>query len=162
AANLNAQDPDDLKRGVARVSVINGDVSVRRGDSGDLVSAAPNAPLVAEDNVVTGPSSRTEIQLDSSNFMRLGSNSEPKLAQIEYHRSVLQMARGTATFRVLRDSNSDVEVDTPTVSVRPSRRGSYRITVRDDGETEVTVRSGDVEIFTPRGSQHLNAGQTLS
>jgi hypothetical protein len=33
--------------------------------------------------------------------------------------------------------------------------------VQDTGETEVTVRAGDVEVFTPRGSQWVNAGQTM-
>jgi len=61
--------------------------------------------------------------------------------------------RGTVTFRVLRASDANVEVDTPSVSVRPSRQGSYRITVKDTGETEIISRAGDVEVFSPLGSQ---------
>jgi len=38
AVPARAQDPDDLKRGVARISLMDGDVSVRRGDSGDWVA----------------------------------------------------------------------------------------------------------------------------
>jgi len=34
--------------------------------------------------------------------------------------------------------------------------------VKDSGETEVTVRAGDVEVFSPRGSQWVNAGQTMT
>ena len=45
-------------RGVARVSLMNGDVSVSRGDSGDALAAAVNAPLMAEDRLVTGADSR--------------------------------------------------------------------------------------------------------
>jgi hypothetical protein len=60
-ALLRAED-DDAGRGVARLSVINGDVTVRRGDSGDTVAAAINAPLVVQDRVVTGPASRAEIR----------------------------------------------------------------------------------------------------
>jgi hypothetical protein len=160
-AILRAQDPEDGKRGVARVSLVNGEVSVRRGDSGDWVAAAVNAPLVTEDHVSTGATSRTEMQLDSSNFMRLGSNAEVILAELQFRRSVIQLAHGTATFRVLRDSDADIEVDTPNVSVRPKNRGVYRITVRDDGQSEITVRSGEVDVFTPRGSQQLRAGQTM-
>ena len=40
---VRAQDPDDLKRGVGRISLINGDVSVRRGDSGEWVAGVMNA-----------------------------------------------------------------------------------------------------------------------
>ena len=43
SATISAQNPDATQeRGVARISVINGDVSVRRGDSGDLIAAAIN------------------------------------------------------------------------------------------------------------------------
>src|ERR1017187_5990035 len=48
-----AQDPDDLKRGVARISLMNGDVSVRRGDSGEWVAGVINAPLLTDDRVAT-------------------------------------------------------------------------------------------------------------
>ena len=158
---LQAQDPEDARRGVARISLIEGDVSVQRGDTGELVAAAVNAPLTAQDRILTGPSSRAEIQIDSANVMRLGATAEVGAAELEYRRSILQMARGTATFRVLRDSTADVEVDTPNLSVRPARQGAYRITVHEDGQTDVTVRAGDVEIFTPRGTQQVHNGQTL-
>jgi hypothetical protein len=55
----------------------------------------------------------------------------------------------------------NTEIDTPSISVRPSRQGSYRISVNEAGETEVTARGGDVEVFTPRGSQWVRSGQTL-
>src|SRR5208283_243232 len=58
-------------------------------------------------------------------------------------------------------SDVSVEVDTPSVSVRPSRVGAYRVSVNETGETEVTARAGSVEVFSPRGSQWVNSGQTL-
>src|SRR6266550_6346596 len=71
-----AQDADDLKRGVARISLINGDVNVRRGDSGDWVAGVINAPLMTGDRIATGPSSRAEIEFDASNVLRVGANAE--------------------------------------------------------------------------------------
>jgi hypothetical protein len=165
-ALLRAQDapaPDSgvPERGVARISAINGDVSVRRGDSGDWVAAAPNAPVLVDDRIAAGPGSRAEVQFDSANLIRVGANAEIRMAQLDYGRYNIQVAHGTVTFRVFRDSQAQVEVDTPTVSVRPSRIGSYRIYVQDDGETEITVRSGEVEVYSPRGAEPLQAGQTM-
>jgi hypothetical protein len=154
-------DPNDVQRAVARVSLIEGDVSVRRGDSGDWVAAAINAPLVSTDDLVTGQNSRAEIEFDASNVMRIGGNAEVKFAELEYGRYQLDVARGTVTFRVLRPSAVNVEVDTPSVSVRPSKLGSYRITVSEAGESEVTARVGSVDVFTPKGSESVNVGQTL-
>jgi hypothetical protein len=148
-------------RGVARISLLNGDVSVKRGDSGDLVAAALNSPLVVQDRVFTGPTSRTEIQFDWANMMRLSSNAEIRLAELEYKRYIIQVARGTVTFRVLRDQEADVEVSTPSVAVRPVKKGEYRITVVEDGTSEITVRSGEAEIFTTRGTERLRSGRTM-
>ena len=53
-------------RGVARVSSMNGNVSVRRGDSGEMVAAVVNAPLVAGDRIVTSDTGRAEVQLPCS------------------------------------------------------------------------------------------------
>ncbi|MCC6294664.1 MAG: FecR domain-containing protein [Bryobacterales bacterium] len=160
---LRAQDDaeDDPSRGVARISLINGDVSVRRGDTGEFVSAAINSPVVALDRVVTGVNSRAEIQLDYANYMRLADDAEVRLSQLEYRRYQLQVARGLVTYSVLRDSDAQVEISTPALSVRPLKRGVYRINVRSDGTTEITVRKGEVEIFTPQGSERLKSGRTM-
>jgi hypothetical protein len=158
---LLSQQDDGPGRGVARISVINGDVSVRRGDSGDVVAAAINAPLVVQDRVLTGTHSRAEVQFDWANMIRLTSNGEIRLNELEYKRYIIQIARGTVTFRVLRDHDAEVEISTPSVSVRPVKRGSYRLTVREDGTSEITVRSGEAEVYTPRGSERLKSGRTM-
>jgi hypothetical protein len=156
-----AQDPDDLKRAVARISIMDGEVSVRRGDTGDWVAGVINAPLLADDRIATGPNSRAEVQFDSANILRLGGNAEIHLAQLEYGHYQIEVARGTVNYRVLRNSSANVEVNTPSISVRPLNQGTYRITVTAAGDTELTARVGDVEVFTPRGSEWVRAGQTM-
>jgi Family of unknown function (DUF6600)/FecR protein len=161
AVPARAQDPDDLRRAVARISLMDGEVSVRRGDSGDWVAGVINAPLLADDRIAAGPNSRAEVELDSSNVLYMGGTSEIHLSALEYGRYQMELAHGTITYRILRPVNVNVEIDTPSVSVRPSKAGTYRVTVNDNGETEVQVRAGDVEVFTPRGSQWVAAGQML-
>jgi len=161
-APVRAQDPDDMQRGVARISLMNGEVSVRRGDSGDWVAGIINAPLLSDDRIATAPNSRAEVEFDAANILRIGGNAEVRLTQLEAGRYQMEIAHGTVTFRVLRPSDANVEVDTPTVSVRPSKQGIYRIMVNDAGETQVVVRAGSVEVFTPRGSQWVNAGQMMA
>ena len=156
-----AQQDDGPGRGVARVSVINGEVSVKRGDSGDIITAAANAPLVVQDRIFTGSGSRAEVQFDYSNMLRMAANAEVRFAELEFKRYIVQIARGTVTFRVLRDQEADVEVSTPNISVRPVKRGIYRVTVLEDGTSEVTVRSGEAEIYTPRGTERLKSGKTM-
>ena len=161
-APAHAQDQGQSDRGVARVSVISGEVSIQRGDSGETSAAAVNAVLVAGDTVATGAGSRAEIQFDNANMARLASDSEVRLSELTPTRYQLQVARGTVMFSVVRDSRAQVEVSTPLVSVRPTGRGAYRISVFDDGRVEVTSRAGNAEIYTPRGVETVHQGSTMT
>ncbi|MCC7154098.1 MAG: FecR domain-containing protein [Bryobacterales bacterium] len=160
--SLRAQtDQDAPGRGVARLSLLNGDVSVRRGDSGDWVAAAINAPVLAEDRIYSGAASRAEVQFDYFHRIRLSAETEVRLTELENRRYQMQVARGTATFAAIKGGNAQVEINTPGAAVRPAAYGDYRVSVEADGTATITVRSGEAEIFTPRGSQKLKSGHTM-
>jgi hypothetical protein len=153
--------PEDLVRGVARISLMDGEVSVRRGDSGEWVAGVINAPLMTDDRIATGQNSRAEVQFDAANILRIGGNAEIHLALLENGKYHIEIPRGTVTFRTLRQSRADIELNTPSVSARPSMAGTTRITVTEANESEITARTGDVEVFTPQGTQWIYAGQTM-
>ncbi len=155
------QDPEDRNHGVARISLLNGDVAVRRGDSGDAVAAAANAPLLVQDAVQTGPASRAEVQFDTATRLRLGENTDVRLAELVAGRYQIQIARGTTTLSIQREGTAEVEIDTPSVAVRPSRAGDYRVSVLDDGTTQITVRQGETRVNSGRGEERVMAGQTM-
>lgn len=159
------QDPDgqyEPGRAVARLSVVNGDVSVRRGDSGEVVAGAANAPVMADDRVLTSSAARAEIELDSANVIRVAPSSEVRFAAMDIRSFQIQVAAGTVLFRTLRPSQSQIEVDTPSVAVRPLQPGAYRVTVHEDGSSQITVRIGEAEIDSQRGGERLQAGQTMN
>jgi hypothetical protein len=119
---LWANDSDtDPGLGVARVSLTNGDVTVQRGNSGDWIEAQVNTPLVAGDTVAVGPSSRAEIQLDHSNLLRLGENSEIYLAELENRSFKIEMVGGLLTYAELRGGEADVDIETVLTASRYSR-----------------------------------------
>jgi uncharacterized membrane protein YgcG len=150
----------DRQHGVARISIVQGDVNVKRSDNGELVAAAMNAPVVTRDRLQTGPGSRAEVELDSADLVRLAPNTDLGFADLEYRRYQMQLGAGTILYRVLRPSDAQAEVDTPSIAIRPVAQGEYRISVLDDGTTQITVRSGQLEIDGPRGSQRLDPGHT--
>ena len=157
-----ANDGSAPDRGVARISFMNGNVSVRRGDSADLVAAIVNAPLTIGDRLVTADGARAEVELDSSNVLRLGPSTEVRFSQLAYHQYQIEIATGTTSFRMLRDSDAQVEISTPSVEVHPLRKGVYRVTVNPDGSSEITVRGGgDSEIASPKGTEQLHSGQSM-
>jgi len=154
-------DGDAPDHGVARISLVNGNVSALHGNSDDLVAAQINAPLVATDRVITGDASRAEVQFDAENMVRLAPMTEVRMGELQYHRYLVQVAQGTVTFRVLRQNDAQVEISTPNASVQPLRPGTYRVSVFGDGTSEITVRDGEADVFSPTGSEPLRAGTTM-
>src|SRR5882762_1795279 len=94
AASLMAQ--VDSGHGVARVSLIHGDVSTQRGDSGDTAAAALNAPIVTGDKISTGDNSRAEVQLDFANVLRLSGRSQANIASLTDKEIQIQVRKGEA------------------------------------------------------------------
>src|SRR6266498_1725596 len=71
-------DPDggdkyDVKARVVRISLITGDVSLKRNGNTDWERARINFALVEGDMITTDAQARVEIQIDARNFVRLGS-----------------------------------------------------------------------------------------
>jgi len=161
AQDPQAAYPDNSEHGVARISIIGGDVTVQRGDSGESTAAAVNAPLMTGDIISTAPGARVEIQFDSANMVRLASDSQVRLSELTSKRVQLQVGRGTVVFSVIRNSQVQVEISTPSVSVRPTQPGAYRITVHQDGRAEITPRAGEAEVYGPRGVETLSTGSTM-
>ncbi|TAM83666.1 MAG: hypothetical protein EPN47_06030 [Acidobacteria bacterium] len=159
---LFGQGQAETSTGVARVSLIKGDVSMERGDSSEWVAVTVNTPLVPGDTIATGPGSHAEAQLDYSNVLRLADNAEVKIADLNNSRIQLQVARGTVDLAVFGNNQANSEVDTPNVAVQPLQQGTYRIDVNSDELSLVTVRDGQAQVSTPQGSTNVSAGQQIT
>jgi len=156
----SGEGPAKSDLGVARISMIHGDVSTQRGDSGDWSAATLNQPVMGGDKVSTGDNARTELQLDFANIFRLGANSKANLATFTHKDIQIQLSQGIATYTVSKDSEVEPEIDTPNVSVHPAHHdGVFRIEVRPDGDSLVIVRRGEAQISTPQGSTEVRSGE---
>jgi len=147
--------------GAARISVVNGQVSTMRGDSGEWVAAVVNAPVMGGDEVATAAGSRAEVQLDFANVLRMDQNADLKIADLTQKHIQLQLATGLIDFTVLKGSEADVEIDTPNMAIRPLSEGVYRIRIDADSQTELTVRKGKAAVSTPEGSETVERGQVI-
>jgi FecR protein len=155
----SGEEPAKTDMGVARISLIHGDVSTQRGDSGQWSAATLNQPVVTGDKVSTGDGARAEVQLDFANVLRLGPNSNANIANFTNKNIQIQVGQGIADYVVWKNSEVEPEIDTPNVAVHPAHHdGVFRIEVRPDGDTVVIVRKGEAQIATPQGSTQINAG----
>ena len=152
--------PATTDQGVGRISLIHGDISTQRGDSGDWSAATLNQPLMTGDKVSTGDDARTEVQLDFANTLRLGRSTKVNIANLTKKNIQIQLGEGLATYAVSKDSEAEPEIDTPNVSIHPSHHdGVFRIEVHPDGDTIVIVRKGEAQIATPQGSTEVREGE---
>ena len=147
--------------GVAHISTMSGDVSIKRGDSGTTVAGAVNAPVMAGDYLTTGNDGRAEVQLDGGTLLRAGANTQIRFTQLDQSGLVTQIAAGTVMLRVLHGTDDHAIVESPSISVRPAQNGAYRVTVTDDGNTLVTVRAGDAYLDGTQSSQELGQNGTM-
>jgi len=148
--------------GVARVSAITGGVEVRRGDSKDAFAAAQNAPVGVGDYLSTENAARAEVEFDYASLIRVGPKTQIRFVKLDPHAHELQLAEGTVELRVLHGLDAHPVVDTPSASIVPDQTGRYRVTVTQDGNTQVTVRSGKAEVQYGSSEQRtVSPGSTL-
>ena len=167
ASAQSAQDDDTLgapSANVARIDAFSGDVAVQRGDSNEPVAAVVNAPVLDSDYVTTGQDGRAENSGSSDGAppaVRLGENVQIRFTSVDPANRQMQLAAGTVDLRLFGDTDGQSAIDTPSISIVPRSAGSFRVSVDNNGETAVTVRSGRADIVTPQGNQSLAPGTTL-
>jgi hypothetical protein len=155
----SGEGPAKIDQGVGRISMIHGDVSTQRGDSGTWSAAILNQPLVNGDKVSTGASARAEVQLDYANILRLASNAQANIANFTQKYIQVHVGQGLANYSVFGESEAEPEIDTPNVALHPAHKdGIFRIEVRPDGDSIVIVRRGEAEISTPQGIATIKQG----
>lgn len=129
---------------VARVSLLAGDVSLRRVGSDKWERAVVNTPLVEGDRLATGSAARVEIQIDSRNFVRVGEYATLDIVTLRSEGVALSLPEGTATLRLARFERDReyFEIDAPATTVAAQAKGLYRLDVDKDGRVRVAVREG--------------------
>lgn len=160
-AQEQTQDEAAPAPGVAHVSVIDGNVSTQRADTGDWSAATVNTPLEAGDSVSTAENSRAEVQLDYADILRLAGQTDAKITSLSNNQIQVQVSQGLIDFTVLKGGSAQVEIDTPNVAVHPTEPGVYRVEVDSASETHVIVRKGHAQVSTPQGSADLDPGRMM-
>jgi uncharacterized protein DUF6600 len=156
---------DDPIFRVARISLVEGEVSYRRANESekDWFDATLNLPLEENDQLYSGSDGRAEIQLSGRNVVRISRDTNLRFTQFSPGAIQMALPIGSAYFRIdsldkrqfeVVDANDPgvndpvyFEVDTPTVAVTFVKEGVYRINVNEDGSTEVIVRQGQAEVY---------------
>ena len=145
-ATQDTDEPEDydVKARVVRVSLITGEVNLKRNGNQDWERARLNYPLVEGDTVSTDNDSRMEIQVDARNFVRLAPGSALRIVTLRDEGVALSVLEGTAVVRLVKFDRTKeyFEVDAPRTTMAAEKPGLYRIDVPRDGRVRLTVRDG--------------------
>jgi hypothetical protein len=148
--------------GVGRVSLIRGDVSTQHSGSNDWTAATVNTPVVLGDSIATGAGGRTEVELDYANVLRMDQNTNTTIVDLTRKHIQIQLGSGLADLSVIAGSEAQTELDAPNMAVHPVGDGIFRIEVRSDSDTRVTVVRGQADISTTQGSTRVSTGQMIT
>lgn len=148
--------------GVARISLMDGEVSMLRQGDTSWTSAALNTPLVSGDEVYVADAGRLELELDANDAVRLAGGSDLRISRFFGTDLQLQLRTGTLSYTAADSRNFlPAEIQTPNMSVRLLRAGVLRVDVVDATHTSVTVWHGRAEVFAANGRVEVHEGQQI-
>ena len=142
----------------ARVSYVEGAVSVQPVGVEDWTAVGINRPLSSGDQLWSDRGSRAEIDLGGA-ILSVADSSFVALLDLGAAAVRLRVSAGRANI-TLRDSDpgSSFEIDAPNAAVSLVQPGSYRIAVDGAGNTTVAMRDGQAQIVTSAGQSIILRG----
>ncbi len=154
------QDPPSR---VARLSYINGNVSMEPAGIDDWAPAAINRPFTTGDYLYADQKSVAELHMDIA-AIRVGELTSFGFLNLNDQVAQLKLTEGDMYFRIHDfGENQTFEVDTPNAAITFLRDGVYRIHVDPNANTTyVVTRSGQAEITGGNQAFTLNPGDAAS
>jgi len=141
------------------LNLIDGSVSFRPAALDEWAPATLNYPLTTGDELWTEAGARAELHLDTA-VVRLAAQTAFSILVLDDQTTQLRLSQGTLDVR-LRDLPADesFEIATPQASISLLEPGSYLIDVRQDGLTDIAVRSGKADLSSGSSSITVSPNQ---
>ena len=158
-ARADEEEKDPPTR-VARISYIDGNVSMQPGGQGDWGNAAKNRPMTIGDKLWVDKDSRAELQAGQASI-HLGSMTALSFLNLDGNIIQMRLAEGSINFRVRELREGDVyELDAPNLAFMVKQAGAFRIDVDESGENaRVTVIRGEGEVASGGKTYPIHAGE---
>jgi hypothetical protein len=154
-------DQGDPPTRVARVSYVDGSVSLQPGGTGDWGSAAKNRPVTIGDKIWSDKDSRAELQAGQA-AIHLGSMTALSFLNLDENIIQMRLAEGSINFRVRDLRQGDLyEVDAPNLAFTIKQAGAFRIDVNENGDSSrVTAIRGEGEVTAGGKTYDIHAGES--
>jgi hypothetical protein len=161
-ANSPDQPQADPPSQVARISVLQGNVSVEPASVDQFSAAEANYPLTTGDRIYADADATAELQAGQL-AVRLGPQTDLTVTAMTDVLAQLGLASGSVHLRSFAlDPNATLELDTPNVAVTVLQPGDVRVDVDPQTNTTViTLVSGQVQVDGNGLQQVLEPGQAV-
>jgi hypothetical protein len=148
-------DETDPPGRVARLSYVQGAVSLEPAGAQDWVAAELNRPVTTSDKLWSDiPGSRAELDIGGA-VIRMSSGTGFSFLNLDDNIAQMQVTSGTVVVHVREMlENQTYEIDTPNVAVLLDQAGQYRVDVNEAGDTTV-VRVSDGAAEASGGGQSV-------
>lgn len=152
---------EDAPGRVARLSLVQGEVSFAPAGTDEFADAVLNRPLTSGDRLWVDKDARAELQAGSVSA-HLDQNSGFSFEELGDDVMRMKLTDGAATVRVRRKLDSEtVIVETPNATVALLHPGEYHLEVNEAGDqTIVKVRSGEAAVTGEKDSFVVRAEES--
>lgn len=147
--------------GEIRLSLIEGDVQVRPGDTEEWFPASINTPVLEGDRLWVPDRGRLELQLRDGSILRLNENTSIDVLRMEDGSLQFYINSGSAYIN-FTGRKGYLQIDTSAASIRVYERSRFRVDVPEDGRVDVSTYSGNVYVESGRGRTSVRTGNMLS
>jgi hypothetical protein len=162
ALDSEPYEPDPPDR-AARLSYVEGEVSMQPAGEKDWAPAIVNRPLTTGDKLWAERDARAEIQVGPA-AVRLGSSTGFSFLNVDDYTIQMRVTAGVLNVNVRTlGEGEQIEIDTPNVALTLLRAGNYRVEVDDAGDhTVVKVSEGAVQATGPSQDVVVHAQQVVT
>ncbi len=126
-----------------RLSLVDGSVSFWRPGAQDWTPARVNTPLLAGDELYSGPQTNYELQVGPKAFVRADGTTALGVSNVEPDFRQLKITNGELSVDVRElAAGHTIEIDTPNAAFTIERPGYYRVKVEENRTSLITRRGG--------------------
>jgi hypothetical protein len=152
-------------RSYVRMSYVQGDVFVQRGQDLGYEQGEVNLVVIAGDKIGTR-SGRLELQLGRRNYVRLDNDTVVELAALpgsDGQPTKIHVLSGSVFVRIQSlDGARNFELHSPDASFYLLGEGLYRLDVRENRESELSVLEGEAEASGEEGSLVVRSSERVT
>lgn len=147
--------------GLARLSMVKGEVQVYTEDAGEWVPAAVNMPLHEGDRIWSPEGGRVEVQIRGGVYIRLDAATALDIVTLGEESFQFFQAEGRSYINNRKGGIDHIQVDTPLSSVGCYDNSLVMVDVTEEEVTSVSVLKGYALAETREGKARVAAGSSI-